>query len=287
MKKTFFSILASCCLALTCNSALAEDSSSAKALFYNPSTGTNSGVISGHVVQSPDSGSGGQIAAASGSGGANGSGVAYSGVSNYYDRLDNPGVHYWIELIRPGSSNTQRVTDRRVFKSGERIRIHVSCNAPGMLHAVHMGSSGREKGLPVSMTANNVVEMGKEYVVPAEGGWLRFDNKSGKESIRFVLVPGQMPSTMGAQVASVAHVNNIFDQYASSKSLTETVIEGTKDLVVEGAVNVQVPINRYSGATTPAVATHAINTQVSNAPGRYVVNTASEPVAVEINLKHQ
>ena len=276
-------LLAACYTLFSFASAQAE--SGAKALFYNPNTGTNSGVISGNVVQAPGGGSGGQFNPASGgSGGSGGSGQAYTGVTDYYAKLSNPGMHYWIELSRPGSSVIQRVSDRRVFRTGEKIRIHLSANAAGTILVNHTGSSGRDKTFPVA--AKGGVTMGKQYVIPSANGWLRFDHNKGTETIRLVLMPGRAGQAHVG--ASGAEFNRLYDNYSQSKSLIESVVDGAKDLVLDGETGSYIAptltINRksngYSGGRSGGG-------KVYNDPGRYVVNTAGESVAMEIKLKHQ
>ena len=126
--------------------------------------------------------------------------------------------------------------------------------------------------------------MGKQYVIPSANGWLRFDHNTGTETIRLVLIPGKAGRAHAG--ASGAQFNQLYDSYSQSKSLIETVVEGTKDLVLEGASGTYtaptLTINRKgrSGVSSGS------STVTSN-PGHYVVNTAGEPVAMEIKLKHQ
>ncbi|MCI5159971.1 MAG: hypothetical protein D3906_16405, partial [Candidatus Electrothrix sp. AUS1_2] len=145
---------------------------------------------------------------------------AYTGISNYYDRLKNPGMHYWIELARPGSSVIQQVNDRRVFRTDEKIRIHLNTNAPGTVLVHHTGSSGRNKTFPVDMRG------GQEYVIPSATGWLRFDYNKGFERIELIFIPGG-----GGQAhigASGAEFNRLYDNYSQSKSLITSVVDGEK-----------------------------------------------------------
>jgi len=282
-------LLAACYALFFFGSAQAQ--SSAKALFYN-----------GNVVQAPGGGQGGQFNPASGgSGGSGGAGQAYTGISNYYDRLKNPGMHYWIELARPGSSVIQQVNDRRVFRTDEKIRIHLNTNAPGTVLVHHTGSSGRNKTFPVDMKG------GQEYVIPSAGGWLRFDYNKGFELIELIFIPGG-----GGQAhigASGAEFNRLYDNYSQSKSLVASVIDGTKDLVFEGRMGgmggmdgqyKDLVLEGTGGNYTPDSGygqqggggyDNNFNSDsypsFSDGPGVYAVNTAGEPVTMEIKLKHQ
>jgi len=283
-------LLAACYALLSLGSAQAQ--SSAKALFYN-----------GNVVQAPGGGQGGQFNPASGgSGGSGGAGQAYTGISNYYDRLKNPGMHYWIELARPGSSVIQQVNDRRVFRTDEKIRIHLNTNAPGTVLVHHTGSSGRNKTFPVDMKG------GQEYVIPSASGWLRFDYNKGFELIELIFIPGG-----GGQAhigASGAEFNRLYDNYSQSKSLVASVIDGTKDLVFEGRMggmggnNYKDLVLEGTGGNYNNPPDYGAGTDsygygpgpdqnnygsdpFADGPGVYAVNTAGEPVTMEIKLKHQ
>jgi hypothetical protein len=124
--------------------------------------------------------------------------------------------------------------------------------------------------------------MGKQYVIPSANGWLRFDHNKGTETIRLVLIPGRAGQAHVG--ASGAEFNRLYDGYSQSKSLIESVVDGTKDLVLEGASGTytapKLTINREGNGGSGG-------RKVYNDPGRYVVNTAGESVAMEIKLKHQ
>lgn len=268
--KSSFVLLAACYALLSFGSAHAQ--SSAKALFYN-----------GNVVQAPGGGQGGRFNPASGgSGGHGGTGQAYTGISNYYDRLNNPGIHYWIELAGPGSSIIQQVNDRKVFRTGQKIRIHLSTNTSGTVLVNHTGSSGRDKTFPVAMKG------GQQYVIPSASGWLRFDHNKGIETIRLLLIPGGAGQDHVG--ASGARFNQLYDTYSQSKSLIESVVDGTKDLVFEGTGgNYKDLVLEGTGGTYNDLYNNYAPgpNSYDNGPGGYAVNTAGEPVALEIRLKHQ
>lgn len=269
-------LLATCYVLFSFGAAQAQ---SAKALFHN-----------GNVVQAPGGGQGGQFNPASGgSGGHGGSGQAYTGITDYYGKLNNPGMHYWIELARPGSSVVRQVSDRNVFRTGEKIRIHLNPNTSGTVVVNHTGSSGRDKTFPVAMKG------GQEYVIPSASGWLRFDHNKGIETIRLLLIPGGAGQDHVG--ASGARFNQLYDTYSQSKSLIESVVDGTKDLVFEGRTGgnyKDLVLEGTGGNYTPPEygyeqqwGGHNDPDPYPDGPGGYAVNTAGEPVALEIKLKHQ
>lgn len=161
-------------------------------------------------------------------------------VSNYYENL-NPGVMYWIELIRPGSGNIKRVSNDRVFRSGDRIRLHITANSDGYLHVLHSGSSGASQIMPVSGTRDGSVQMGADYVVPSNGGWLQFDNNPGKERLKLVFASVKSPDDIVSAMRSVSVQNAstasgqlmaIYNQYRNSPNYLTQVQRGSKDFKV-------------------------------------------------------
>src|SRR5262249_32626618 len=56
------------------------------------------------------------------------------------------GLSYWIELVGADGQGRQ-VTDSRIFRSGERIRLHFRSNAEGYIALILLGSSGTSRAL--------------------------------------------------------------------------------------------------------------------------------------------
>ncbi len=119
---------------------------------------------------------------------------AYAGVKDmFYQQLNNPsqqintGMSYWIELRR--GATIKRVDNRTTFKSGDRIRFHVTSNIDGHAHCVMLqGSSGKQAVLfpvPVKDPSNSVTR-GKAAIIPSTT-FLVFDNKKGTEHIRLAV----------------------------------------------------------------------------------------------------
>jgi hypothetical protein len=124
-----------------------QKESGAKALFYDPGTGTilkssekqkdpHTGVIKVKPVQS--------------------------------SLVKFVGLHYWIELDGGGP-----VTADRIFHTGDSIRLHVRSNVDGYLSLWSLDSSGRGSMLfPASgQGQENLVKADQEYVTP---GKIRF-----------------------------------------------------------------------------------------------------------------
>jgi hypothetical protein len=93
---------------------------------------------------------------------------------------------YWIEL-RQENGQLMRVNANRQFKSGERIRLHVTSNVDGALTIVQSQNNGAPEMLfPPSRGGDNRVEAYKEKVFPSETGFFRFDPQAG--NIRLLLM---------------------------------------------------------------------------------------------------
>ncbi len=207
---------------------------------------------------------------------------------DYYGALDNPGVQYSIELLRRGSNVTKRVDGNHVFKSGDRIRIHLTSNGNGYMHALHKGTTGDSFLIPISNGGQ--VLNGQDITIPSSTGWLRFDENKGVEKIDLVFAShsvsaqeGIVPTPDNSDSLETV-IQHVVGTYSSSKDLITYMQTGTKDLVVEnGAAVYQTtgPINRTD---RPA---QQISQAVYDAPANYAVNTAGKPVVVKISLKHQ
>lgn len=171
------------------------------------------------------------------------------------------GLSYWIELVDVSGGPGVQVTDSRVFKSGERIRLHFRSNAEGRISIVQIGSSGTSSMLfpdPAKGLSNNVLHANQDVVLPSAAHWFRFDGNKGTERLLvfFAGTQQELDATFPARrsmdpVATVALLN-------SAKAAS-----GSKDLLIE------------------------TETQSVSEIGTYAVNVAGNPIVLEIELKHE
>jgi len=134
------------------------------------------------------------------------------------------GLTYWIERI--GRSGTQRVGPSTVFKSGDRIRIHVRSNRSGYLYVVNQGSSGRGSFLfPTSANADEYVEANRVYTIPVSGH-IRFDDQPGEEIVWLFLSQRPLPVDVPGQ-------NRRLESRRFAAKEADYNPCGSKDLVVE------------------------------------------------------
>lgn len=89
------------------------------------------------------------------------------------------GVRYWIELLTE-QNQLLRVNASRIFKSGERIRLHFESNVDGRLVILQSQNGAPYATLfPNSANAAGRVQKFMDQTFPSANGWFRFDNKPG------------------------------------------------------------------------------------------------------------
>jgi hypothetical protein len=110
----------------------------------------------------------------------------------FYQQLEdgtpsNTGMSYWIELRR--GKSMKKVDSRYAFKSGDRIKIHLTSNVDGHAHVVLLqGTTGSKAVLfPVKgKDASNFIRKGRDMALPSTS-FLVFDAKPGKEKLRIAI----------------------------------------------------------------------------------------------------
>ncbi|MEX2264238.1 MAG: DUF4384 domain-containing protein [Bryobacteraceae bacterium] len=89
------------------------------------------------------------------------------------------GLMYWIEL-RGETGQLLRVNANRQFKTGERIRLHVTSNVDCALTIMQSQNNGPiEMLFPARAGADNRVRRFQERVFPSETGFFRFNSQTG------------------------------------------------------------------------------------------------------------
>lgn len=199
-----------------------------------------------------DDSGGGLLMSLNDSPGAAGSGFAPAGSAP-----EAAGLHYWIELQEKGSGEPLRVTESRIFKDGERIRIRVVGNREGYISILQVGASGVPSLLfPTPDVEAGLVEAGETTTLPSDKAWFRFDHRKGVERIFMVFAPSRqvLDSTLSSTRTLMA---------AAQPSSGNFQLAGAKDLLVEVEQNVESEV------------------------GTYLVSPAGEAIVFEIRLNHQ
>lgn len=137
----------------------------------------------------------------------------------FYQQLDdgtpsNTGMSYWIELRR--GKSMKKVDSRYAFKSGDRIKIHLTSNVDGHAHVVLLqGTTGSKAVLfPVKgKDASNFIRKGRDMALPSTS-FLVFDAKPGKEKLRIAISRKNLSTAFllqdnpGTQIAMANITNN-------------------------------------------------------------------------------
>jgi len=169
------------------------------------------------------------------------------------------GLSYWIELVgRDGKG--QQVTDNRIFRSGERIRLHFLSNADGNVALIQLGSSGTSSVLFPDLIKgldDNRITAGEDRILPTDRAWFKFDSSPGTEQILVVFGRAQ-------QDLDTFEIRPRMDAHSTQAVMkTANEIRGGKDLILE------------------------TETENVSEIGTYAVNLVGKPVVLEIRLRHQ
>jgi hypothetical protein len=183
--------------------------------------------------------------------------------SSAYPR--NLGLSYWIELKEgadaPGrKAPGKEVTAERVFRSGERIRLHFRSNADGYIALLQMAASGsssilfpdHEKGAD-----DNRLVAGLDRVLPTEKTWFLFDRTPGTERLIVLFAKST------AELDSFPLRRSMDPETTSAVLRTGDSARGRKDLILE------------------------TETQNASEIATYAVNLSGKPIIFEIQLHHR
>jgi hypothetical protein len=171
------------------------------------------------------------------------------------------GLSYWIELMGSDAGSGTAVTDERVFRSGERIRLHFRGNTDGRIMILQIGSSARASILfpdAAKGLSDDLLRANRERILPASTHWFRFDDTPGIDKL--VVVFG----TTQADIDRYVPTHRVMDERttASLIRLAEAA-RGGKDLLIE------------------------TESRKPEEIGRYVVSLSRRPFAFVIDLRHE
>lgn len=166
------------------------------------------------------------------------------------------GLSYSIELVEAPGAQPVRVSDKRVFKSGERIRLHFKANATGAVTIIEVADSGTSSILfpnVASHMTDNILRPGIDRPLPGERAWFKFDNHPGVERLLILFARSQ------AELDRKFSTNPNMD-VRTTAILVETAKSsaGSKGLTID-----------------------------SEEDGLTMSNTTGAPLILEIDLKHQ
>ena len=96
------------------------------------------------------------------------------------------GLTYWIELKDASDAPAEKVSDQRVFKSGDRIRLHFKSTANGTVSIIQIAADGTSTVLfpnAARHLTDDVLLAGVERPLPSERSWFKFDENAGTEKM--------------------------------------------------------------------------------------------------------
>jgi hypothetical protein len=96
-----------------------------------------------------------------------------------------------LSVDRQEGSAWKPVDSALVFAAGDKLRFRVSSPFAGYLYVMNHGTSGAYELLfPRADTgADNSIEAGKEYIVPAVQGWFKVTGPAGHDIVYWVISP--------------------------------------------------------------------------------------------------
>jgi hypothetical protein len=96
-----------------------------------------------------------------------------------------------LMVDRQEGTSWKPVDSALVFAAGDKLRFRVSSTFAGFLYVMNHGTSGAYELLfPRSDTgADNSIEAGKEYIVPAAQGWFKVTGPAGHDIVYWVISP--------------------------------------------------------------------------------------------------
>ena len=107
------------------------------------------------------------------------------------DSLPDDVQRITLFVDRQEGSAWKPVDSALVFAAGDKLRFRVSSSFAGFLYVMNHGTSGAYELLfPRSDTgADNSIEAGKEYIVPAVQGWFKVTGPAGHDIVYWVISP--------------------------------------------------------------------------------------------------
>jgi hypothetical protein len=117
---------------------------------------------------------------------------------------DPPRARIEIKLERKSGTNWAAIDPSLVLNSGDVVRFRFKSNFDGYLYVTNLGTSGQYSLLfPREETGTrNVVQSGKDYLIPSTDAILRISGPAGFESVYWLVSPvslGRMPEMRPAR----------------------------------------------------------------------------------------
>jgi hypothetical protein len=216
-RKTFIMrhILTTLSLLLLANGAYAEESHSAKSLFF----GEDNNVIAVSTTQK-DNSTAASVATAPQQANKHATTVAYKKPVG----SANIGASYFIRLKKPDGS-TRDVLASQKFKTGDHIQLGLKINRPSYIYIMNEGPDGKVTQIYPQPGNNNFIDAMGVVFFPAKGSF-EFDNIPGTEQLLVYMssVPMQKNITEIIRTASPDIISAPFDTVASTACPAQVMV---------------------------------------------------------------
>ncbi len=204
-------------------------------------------------------------------------------------KTTNTGLRYWIELQQANETTSYKVDPNRVFRSGDRVRLHFAANQDGFLYITQHGSTGVKKLLfpVIANSSENMLKAGVDLPAP-EPGWFKFDATAGEEQLDVMFYPATGDPKILNRLKSKQTAKTDLEMQVQ-QMITSNL--NSRDLVLEID---NTYFEKYSGtigapATQPLPQLGQMPIDVAP-PAVYAVNTKqgehAQPVTLNIVLHH-
>lgn len=106
-----------------------------------------------------------------------------------------------VSIIRQDKrGNEEGVSPETTFYSGDSVRIRIQSDQNGFLYILSRGSSGKVSMLYPDRRiqgGNNRIVKGKVVSIPTDGGWIKFDEKPGTETLYLLFAENRTEKFIG------------------------------------------------------------------------------------------
>lgn len=139
------------------------------------------------------------------------------------------GLMYYVELVS-AKGETSRVTTDHMFRSGDRMLLHVVSSIDGDLAIYQRTPASQAARLFPDSRINDGsarIVKGVDAILPSPTSWFRFDNQAGTEELTLVLTPRAASAPVPAMQTAAARYEDVGSAAGSKGLVVETDNSGT------------------------------------------------------------
>jgi hypothetical protein len=184
------------------------------------------------------------------------------------------GIKFWVNVVT-ASGREEVSTIKRIFHSGEKLRLSFRPNNTGYLYVYNKGSSGKTRLLYPAQGDNNQVQRDSVVRIPSDQqNWLRMDAQPGQEELVVVMTQKPLSNIVPVIPLSASQISAGVTQ--PTTEIPTAQFDASLSKVVARDMLVQHD-DKPSDGKPPASYVVAPNSQLEN----------GKVISVSIKLKHQ